>query len=152
MPYDFSTHRPIKFSLTSGKMPCARRKNADTPSKHEFGLGKSTPFPHILGKPFPKFFPPGERLLLARFTKTRGLSDALVDGSGMGQLISLWAQAIPQEITNSPVVLSVDAVAFWPVISVHENGHVEGLKSMNTLDGPDRFPNLFLILARLFHS
>lgn len=80
---------------------------------------------------------PGKRLLLAKFTETKGISDALIDSGRIGELIDLWRQAVRQEGIGCPVVLSVDAVAFRPVITVHHDGRVEGLKTMNEIENLD---------------
>jgi hypothetical protein len=80
---------------------------------------------------------PGQSLLLVKFTGTKGVSQAVVDSGRIGELIDLWRQAIPLEITSCPVVLSADAVAFRSVITIHEAGCVEGLKTMNEVDSPD---------------
>jgi hypothetical protein len=83
---------------------------------------------------------PGKRLLLLKFTETKGISETLVDPSRIGELIHLWRQAVPPGGVGCPVVLlSVDPVAFRPLISIHEDGHVERLKNMKELDSPDLF-------------
>jgi hypothetical protein len=94
---------------------------------------------------------PGQRLLLAKLPETRGVSDVFANVDGMGELITLWREAIPEGLPSCAVTRSVDAVAFRRVITIHEDGHVEGFKTMSEFDSPDIFSQ-FVSNPRAFAS
>jgi hypothetical protein len=57
----------------------------------------------------------------------------------IGELINPWKKAIPPDVENCRIVLAFDAVAFRPVITIFEDGRVDGLKTMDRLDSSDLF-------------
>jgi hypothetical protein len=73
----------------------------------------------------------------------------LTDIEDMDFLIEIWQEAngIEQVTGSIPVILSVDAVAFRPRITVDENGKMEGLEAFAQLEAPDILANLFAIHA-----
>jgi hypothetical protein len=56
---------------------------------------------------------------------------ALLDVNEVGTNLDLWMRSSPGIGFNTEVVLSVDAVAFRPMIVVHEDGRIEGLNRTN---------------------
>jgi hypothetical protein len=66
----------------------------------------------------------------------------------MGELLELWTDSmrssINQEMTDARVVLSVDIVAFRPLVEVNQNRKIEGLKNLDPVESLDLFSQ-FLI-------
>jgi hypothetical protein len=52
----------------------------------------------------------------------------------VGTIVDLWMRSSPGIGFNSEVVLSVDAIAFRPMIAVHEDGRIEGLNRTNEIE------------------
>jgi hypothetical protein len=78
-----------------------------------------------------------ERLLQERFMNFQlRVWHALTDIEGMDFLIEIWPEVngIEQVAGSIPVILSVDAVAFRPRITIDENGKVEGLDGFVRLE------------------
>jgi hypothetical protein len=82
---------------------------------------------------------PSEQLLQSKCAETRGISDAVVDSSRIGELINPWKKARPPDVENCQVVLAFDEAAFRPVITIFEDGRVDDLKTMDRLDSSDLF-------------
>jgi hypothetical protein len=61
-------------------------------------------------------------------------------------LIEIWQEANGTEQVTGfiPVILSVNAVAFRPRITIHENGKVESLEAFAQLEAPDLFRQFVL--------
>jgi hypothetical protein len=73
----------------------------------------------------------------------------LTDIEDMDFLTEIWPETngIEQVTGSIPVILSVEAVAFRPRITIDGNGKVEGLKGFAQLKTPDILANLFSIHA-----
>jgi hypothetical protein len=70
---------------------------------------------------------PSERLLNSGFVKQRHIiSDALQDSERIPELIGIWKKGRPPSVPDHRVKLTVDAVAFRPLVAVTEKGEVEG--------------------------
>jgi hypothetical protein len=83
---------------------------------------------------------PSDRLLYSKFMDQRaGLSEALFDEAKMDKVISVWEGANPRRPCPCPVVLACDAICFRPTVVVREDGKVEGLAHVKSLDTPDLF-------------
>jgi hypothetical protein len=75
---------------------------------------------------------PSNRVLKSAFAQVRcAVSQALLDVNKVGTIVDLWTRSSPGIGFNTEVVLSVDAVAFRPMIVVHEDGRIEGLNRTN---------------------
>jgi hypothetical protein len=80
-----------------------------------------------------------ERLLQERFMNCQlHIRHALTDIEDMDFLIEIWREANGSEqvMGSIPVILSVDAVAFRPRITIDENEKVEGLERFTQLEAP----------------
>jgi hypothetical protein len=98
---------------------------------------------------------PSDRLLYSKFFDQRaGLSEALFDEAKMDKVISVWEGANPRRPRPCPVVLACDAICFRPTVVVREDGKVEGLAHVKSLDTPDLFtqfladPNAFMAFLK----
>jgi hypothetical protein len=88
---------------------------------------------------------PGESLINARFAQNRrAVSAALQDMARVSEVIALWMQTVPPEIPGREIVLAVDAVAFRPLVTITENGEIEGLKHLKRLDDKNLFEHFVL--------
>jgi hypothetical protein len=45
-------------------------------------------------------------------------------------LLELWKQAVPEGLEDRRIILSVDAVAFRPLVTLSEDGTIDGLMTM----------------------
>jgi hypothetical protein len=61
----------------------------------------------------------------------------LFDLGEMGALIDLWERSHEDIMTDRRVILSVDAIAFRPMVTISDAGSVDGLKDLTHLDNPD---------------
>jgi hypothetical protein len=62
------------------------------------------------------------------------VSQALLEVNEVGTIVDLWMRSSPGIGFNTEVVLSVDAVAFPPMIVVREDGRIEGLNRTNEIE------------------
>jgi hypothetical protein len=74
------------------------------------------------------------------------IHQALTDIDNITLLIEIWQEAngITQAGNSIPAILSVDAVAFRPTITIDENGKVEGFDGIHQLEAPDIFTQFVL--------
>jgi hypothetical protein len=79
------------------------------------------------------------------------VSQALLDGNEVRTIVDLWMRNSPGIGFNTEVVLSLDAVAFRPMIAVHGDGRIEGLNRTNEIE-VDLFDKLMGQLQVLLHS
>jgi hypothetical protein len=78
---------------------------------------------------------PTNRALKSAFAQVRcTVSQALLDVNEVGTIVDLWIRSNPSIGFTTEVVLSVDAVAFRPMIVVHEDGRLEGLNRTNEIE------------------
>jgi hypothetical protein len=93
---------------------------------------------------------PGESLLFSKFTECRRIiSHALQDAKRVPELLDLWHQAVPPDVTDRTFILAVDAVDFRPLVTIDETGEVHGLKTMAHLGDQDLFTQ-FLVQPSAF--
>jgi hypothetical protein len=45
----------------------------------------------------------------------------------IGPLLELWKQAVPEGLEDRRIILNVDAVAFRPLVTLSEDGTIDGL-------------------------
>jgi hypothetical protein len=78
---------------------------------------------------------------------------ALMDTSFIDDLIEIWRRLNGSEAFPGPIpaILSVDAVAIRPLITVHEDGRIDGLDNLSQLETPDLFSQ-FITDPRHFHD
>jgi hypothetical protein len=90
-----------------------------------------------------KVFPlPSDRVLRTSFSEVRSaVSDALLDIDKIDSIMELWRRANPELATDSSVILAVDAVAFRPVVTISEDGTIDGLNHIDEIDA-DLFDKL----------
>jgi hypothetical protein len=121
-----------------GRPPNGRRYCIDTLAWTEEIHASSAHTLEIVRKVIPL---PTERLLNSKFTQDRRLvSDALQNSDRIGELITIWEKSTPSiSSSHRDVILSVDAVAFRPLVTVSEDGEVHGLKNLTRLEDPDIF-------------
>jgi hypothetical protein len=85
---------------------------------------------------------PSDRLLRDAFRESRSaICHGLLDTAEIRSVLDPWMQANQSLSSTTSVVLAVDAVAFRPLITVHENGTIDGLNEINDID-PDLFDKL----------
>jgi hypothetical protein len=72
------------------------------------------------------------------------LSYALVDIDQVGVLIDRWNDSNPEAMNDRRIVLSVDAVAFRPRVTIRSDGEIESLDSIKNLESPDLFDKYLL--------
>jgi hypothetical protein len=78
---------------------------------------------------------PSSRVLESAFAQVRcAVSQAFLDVNEVGTIVDLWMRSNPGIGFNIEVILSVDAVAFRPMIVVHENGRMESLNRTNEIE------------------
>jgi hypothetical protein len=82
---------------------------------------------------------PGKRLPLSEFLDTGPISKALLEIGEIGPLLELWKHVIPEGLEDRRIILSVDAVAFQPLITLPEDGTIDGLMTFRRLENPDLF-------------
>jgi hypothetical protein len=69
------------------------------------------------------------------FSEARSaISNALLVVNEIGTVLELWMRANPDFALNLCVVLSVDTIAFSPIVAIHEDGKIEGLNQTNEID------------------
>jgi hypothetical protein len=79
------------------------------------------------------------------------LSQALVDRKQVGTLVAKWNESHTDTDRDRRVVLSVDAVAFRPRVTVSSEGEVSGLEDISPLESTDLFEQ-FLVSPTKFTS
>jgi hypothetical protein len=81
---------------------------------------------------------PGDHLLLSKFADTQAvIASALLDLDEMEGLIDLWEQSHEDIMTDRRVILSVHAIAFRLMVTISDDGSVDGSKDLTHLDNPD---------------
>jgi hypothetical protein len=78
---------------------------------------------------------PSDCLLRAKFLDEKiRVRNAMLDVSQLDNLLSIWKTAnnIGPE-ARIPAFLAVDAIAFQPLITIQENGSVEGIEGLDCL-------------------
>jgi hypothetical protein len=87
-----------------------------------------------------KAFPlSGKRSLLSEFFDTGPTNKALFDMGEIGPLLELWKQAIPEGLKDRRIIFSVDPVAFRLLVTLSEDGTIDGLITLDRLENPDLF-------------
>jgi hypothetical protein len=77
---------------------------------------------------------PSNRVLKSAFAQVRcAMSQALLDVNEVETIVDLWTRSSHGIGFNTEVVLSMDAVAFRPMIVVHEDGRIESLNRTNEI-------------------
>jgi hypothetical protein len=74
---------------------------------------------------------PGKRSLLSEFLETGMNGKALLDMGEIGRLLELWKQVVPDGLEDRYIRLSVDAIAFRPLVTPSEDGTIDGLMTLD---------------------
>jgi hypothetical protein len=75
---------------------------------------------------------PSNRVLKSAFAQVGcTVSQAPLDINEVGTILDLWTRSSPGIGFNTEIVISVDTVAFRPMIVIHEGGTIEGLNRTN---------------------
>jgi hypothetical protein len=75
---------------------------------------------------------------LSKFVDARAvISSALRDLDEMEALIDLWERSHEDTMTDRCVIISVDTIAFHPMVTISDHGSVDSLKDLTHLDNPD---------------
>jgi hypothetical protein len=78
---------------------------------------------------------PSNRVLKSAFAQVRcPVSQALLGVNEVGTIVDLWMRSSLGIGFNAEVVLSMDAVAFRPMIVFHGDGRIEGLNQTNKIE------------------
>jgi hypothetical protein len=70
---------------------------------------------------------PGDHQLLLKFADARAMiSSALLDLDKMDASIDLWEQSHEDTMTDRRVILSVDAIGFRHMVTISDDGNIDG--------------------------
>jgi hypothetical protein len=76
-----------------------------------------------------------EPVVNSRFVRDRPIiAAALQDLDRIGELIQSWEKSLLSNVSDRSIVLAVDAIAFRPVVTIPEEGEIQGLRHLNRLD------------------
>jgi hypothetical protein len=96
---------------------------------------------------------PSDRLLHFRFMNEKArICSAMLDLNEIEDLLSIWRAANnvdPGHFIRA--ILAVDVIAFKPLITIKEDGAVDGIEGFDDLESPDLFSEL-IANPRLFHD
>jgi hypothetical protein len=88
---------------------------------------------------------PCERWLRLHFAETGIiLAEALTDLGRVGELVDRWNHSHSDTSSDRRVVLSVDAVAFRPRVTISSDGSVDGLEDITQLEESELFEQYLL--------
>jgi hypothetical protein len=74
---------------------------------------------------------------VSKFADARAVvSSALLDLDEMEALIDLWERSYEDTMMDRRVILSVDAIAFPPMVAISDDGSDDDLKDLTHLDNP----------------
>jgi hypothetical protein len=96
---------------------------------------------------------PSDRLLRSKFLNGKGRTKkAMFDLNEVDNLLSIWRTANNVDAEDRvDVILSIDTVAFKPLVTIREDGSVEGIADFDCLESPDLASQL-ITNPTLFHQ
>jgi hypothetical protein len=96
---------------------------------------------------------PSDRLLQSKFLNEKArIQKAILDLNDVDDLLSIWRMANNVDAEDRvDAILSAGAVALKPLVTIREDGSIEGIADFDCLESPDLFSQL-IANPTVFHQ